>query len=146
MRKYSKLLKQVVLFGLVGVGSLLIDLTVTTSLYDFAHFPAYLAGCLGFSSAFFFNFPLNRKHVFNHTKHDKFSMRTQVILYVCLSLFNLMMTGLFMQLLVSRAGVQVSLAKISVTAVIAIWNFFVFKYLVFSKRPNLAELESLSLL
>lgn len=143
MGKYSKLLKQIMLFGLVGVGSLLIDLCVTTLLYDHAHIPAYLAGPVGFLSAFFFNFPINRKHVFNHTEHDKFSMKTQVAMYISLSLINLCMTSLFMHVLVDGMHIQVSAAKLCTTGVIAVWNFFIFKFLVFSKRQSIAELEGL---
>jgi len=141
MVKHLKLIRQVGLFGLVGVASLLIDLCVTTALYNYAHFPPYLAGTLGFLSAFFFNFPINRKHVFNHTEHDKFSLKIQVISYISLSLFNLFITGLFMQILVKHLSVQVSLAKICVTGVIAVWNFLIFKFVIFSKRPHLSDVE-----
>lgn len=135
IHKHAKLIRQIIFFGLVGVGSLLIDLIVTTCLYNYAHFPPGIAGTIGFVSAFFFNFPINRKHVFNHTQDDRFSLRTQVALYVALSLFNLLMTGVLMQFLVASDILQISWAKIVVTGVIAVWNFLLFKFFVFSKNP-----------
>lgn len=143
MNKYSRLVKQIILFGLVGGTSLLIDICVTTALYDLAHLPPYLAGGIGFLSAFFFNFPINRKHVFSHTKYDRFSMKIQIMLYASLSLLNLIITATLTQILVDDVHLQISLAKICVAVLIALWNFFIFKYCVFSKRPQYVEIESL---
>lgn len=134
LKRHAKLIRQVVFFGLVGVGSLLIDVIVTTSLYNYLHVPPGLAGTIGFVSAFFFNFPINRKHVFHHTQDDKFSLKVQVALYVGLSVFNLLMTGVLMQQLVISGLLQISWAKIVVTGVIAVWNFLLFKFFIFSKK------------
>lgn len=137
--KRAKVIKQVVFFGLVGVGSLLIDVVVTTSLYNHLHFAPGLAGTVGFISAFFFNFPINRKHVFHHSKQDRFSLKTQVALYVALSLFNLLMTGVLMQVLVTSDLLQISVAKIVVTGMMAVWNFLLFKFFIFSKNQPPSE-------
>jgi putative flippase GtrA len=145
MQKHRQLLRQIILFGLVGGGSLLTDVCVTTVLYNYAHLPPYLSGVIGFMSAFFFNFPLNRKHVFNHTKHDRFSLRAQVTFYISLSLFNLFTTGLLMQLMVGKMHIQISLAKVCVTGVIAVWNFFILKFIIFAKLPPPVEVERLIL-
>ena len=134
MQKYSKLIKQLFFFGIVGGTSFLIDLIVTTILYSTFHLPAYLAGILGFLSAFFFNFPINRKHVFQHTVHDRFSLRTQVILFASLSVFNLITTGIFIDVLVNIGQIPISVAKVCTTGVIAVWNFILFKAVIFSKK------------
>lgn len=139
MRKYSKLVKQIFLFGLVGGISFLIDLTVTSLLYNLLHFPAYLAGIIGFLSAFFFNFPINRKQVFKHLKHDRFKLRTQIILYITLSIFNLIMTALILELMVGSRVFSIEVAKIIMTAMIATWNFLLFKFYIFSKKPDAEE-------
>lgn len=133
MDKYIKLFRQVFLFGVVGVISLLIDITVTTFLYTHLHFPPYLAGSIGFLTAFFFNFPINRKHVFNHKENYRHSIKTQAIGYAALSVFNLLVTAVFMQILVSKLKVKVELAKLLVAAVIAVWNFAIYKFLIFAK-------------
>jgi putative flippase GtrA len=135
MHKYSKHIKQVIFFGVVGVVTLLIDLAVTTSLYHLLHFPPYLASGIGFLSGFFFNFPMNRKKVFHHSELDRFSLRTQIAQYIGLCIFNLFMTGILTQLLV-HSGVEIAIAKILITAVIAVWNFLLFKLYIFSKVPT----------
>ena len=123
-----------ILFGIVGVVSLLIDLAVTNFLYHVLHLEPYLAGTIGFLSAFFFNFPVNRKHVFNHSDNDKLSLRVQIILYAALSVFNIFMTGLLMQLTVASGLLDISIAKVGVTALIAAWNFVLYKTLIFAKN------------
>lgn len=98
---------------------------------------------IGFTSAFFFNFPINRKHVFQHSPKDRLSLKWQIIFYVSLSLFNLVMTGLLMDWIVSSGLLTISLAKICVSAVIATWNFLLFKFFIFSKRPDFTDVEGL---
>jgi putative flippase GtrA len=134
IKKYKKLLIQIILFGIVGVVSLLIDLAVTNFLYHVLDFEPYLAGVIGFLSAFFFNFPVNRKHVFNHSDKDKLRLKTQIGLYVALSVFNIFMTGLLMQLTVASGLLDISIAKICVTALIAAWNFVLYKTFIFAKH------------
>lgn len=137
MVKISRnLLGELIRFGLVGVGTLAIDVTVTTALYNAANLPAYLASSIGFLSGFFFNFPLNRKKVFQHTNNDRFDLRLQIILYVSLSLVNLGTTGLLTELIVTSGIAKIAIAKIIVTAVIAVWNFVLFKNFIFSKKRS----------
>lgn len=142
MSKHRQQLKQLVSFGAIGLGSFALDVAVTTALYDYLHFSPGLAASVGFLSAFFFNFPLNRKHVFSHSQNDRFVLRVQVILYATLSTFNLVMTGVAMQFAVKHAHVQIGVARIVVVGVIAIWNFFILKFLIFSKR-EVTEVEGL---
>jgi putative flippase GtrA len=137
VQKHLPLLKQLFFYGVVGVITLGIDLTVTTSLYDLAHLPAGVASAIGFMSGFFFNFPINRKKVFHHSKDDRFSLHTQVVLFVSLSLFNLLITSTLVELFVSHHVVRIAVAKLIVTAMIALWNFIIFKTLIFSKtKPS----------
>lgn len=136
MQKHSELIKQVLFFGVVGGVSFLIDLSVTTVLYTYAHFPAYLAGILGFVSSFFFNFPINRKHVFKHSKHDRFSLKTQASLFATLCVINLFATGVFMELLVNQVHLPIAAAKVVVTGTIATWNFCLFKLVIFAKHST----------
>lgn len=137
MLKITKgLIKQIALFGIVGVATLLVDLAVTTVLYESLNFPAYLASAIGFLSGFFVNFPLNRKKVFQHSESDRYSLRSQVVLYFALCIFNLMATSLLTELLVSGGGMRIVYAKALVTALIAVWNFILFKAVIFSKQPH----------
>lgn len=137
MDHFLKVSKEIVAFGIVGLITFLIDLSVTTILYNTLYFPAYLASGIGFLSAFFFNFPANRKRVFRHTGNDRFSLKTQIILYALLSVFNLVATSMLVQILVTL-GVDIVYTKIAVTAAIALWNFLLFKLFIFSKKKTVA--------
>lgn len=134
LRKRASLIKQILFFGVVGLLTLGIDVGVTTFLYETAHLPAYLASAIGFLSGFFFNFPMNRKKVFRHSKYDRFRLRLQVTMYIAIAIFNLIATSLIVELLVSTEILQIQYAKIAVTVMIALWNFLLFKLVVFSKR------------
>ncbi len=136
MERHANLFKQVVLFGIVGLITLGIDVAVTTSFYNIFNFPAYLASAIGFMSGFFFNFPVNRKKVFNHSDKDKFSLHIQVVMYLSLSVFNLIATSAMVEGLVSFNLLEIQYAKIVVTALIAIWNFLLFKFYIFSKSQD----------
>lgn len=133
MSNYSKLVKQVVFFGVVGVVTLGIDVGVTAVCFYLLGAPAFLASAIGFLSGFFFNFPMNRKRVFRHSSNDRFGLKAQVVLYAALSVFNLIATSAIVQLLVEM-GLAIQCAKISVTVLIAVWNFCIFKFFIFSKK------------
>lgn len=124
---------QVFLFLLVGTTTFLIDLVFTIFLSSFLHFPPYLASSLGFLSGFFFNFPMNRKKVFRHSEDDRFNIRTQIIFYIILALFNLAVTSILSELIVGW-GINIGYAKVIITILIATWNFIIFRYFVFSKN------------
>jgi len=122
-------------FLVVGVITLLIDLAVTIALNNLLHFPPYLSSAIGFLSGFVFNFPMNRKKVFKHSKDDRFRLMTQIYFYITLCALNLLITSLFSELLVA-AGLYIAYAKLIITAMISIWNFLIFRYFVFSKKTD----------
>ncbi|MBF1043418.1 MAG: GtrA family protein, partial [Candidatus Nanosynbacter sp.] len=65
---------KIFLFLVVGGITLLIDTSISYILYHNIHLPAFLASGIGFLSGFVFNFPVNRKKVFNHSQYDRFSL------------------------------------------------------------------------
>ncbi len=133
MKAHSALIKQILFFGIVGGTTLLIDVSVTYISFHFLLLPAYIASAVGFLSGFVFNFPMNRKKVFKHSIHDRFSFKQQIAFYVALSILNLFITSGLVELMV-LVGIDIGVAKIAVTALIAIWNFLIFKFFVFSKK------------
>ena len=124
------------LFGIVGVTTLAVDTLVTSILYYIAKMPAFMASGIGFLSGFCVNFPMNRKQVFNHSKDDRFSLKTQIYLYALLSIFNLIATSMMVDVLVKTNILEIQWAKIITTVVFAIWNFLVFKSFIFSKKKH----------
>jgi putative flippase GtrA len=139
INKYTPHLKQLILFGVVGVITLAIDVGVSAILFYGTHLPAYLSSGIGFLSGFFFNFPMNRKRVFHHSDRDRFQFHTQVVFYITLSLFNLIITSYLVELMVNNNLLPIQYAKIIVTGLIATWNFLLFKFFIFSKTKNNAE-------
>lgn len=129
-----KTLIQLILFGLVGLMTLVVDVGVTSAIYNILGLPAYIASAAGFLSGFVVNFPLNRKKVFTHSENYKHSLRQQIYLYVFLSIFNLLATSAAVDLLVRTGLLQIEYSKMFVTAIFAIWNFLMFKYFIFSKK------------
>lgn len=132
----KKLVIQMLLFGIVGVTTLAVDTLVTSILYYIAKMPAFMASGIGFLSGFCVNFPMNRKQVFNHSKDDRFSLKTQIYLYALLSIFNLIATSMMVDVLVKTNILEIQWAKIITTVVFAIWNFLVFKLFIFSKKKH----------
>lgn len=136
----KKLVIQILLFGIVGVTTLAVDTLVTSILYYIAKMPAFMASGVGFLSGFCVNFPMNRKQVFNHSKDDRFSLKTQIYLYALLSVFNLIATSMMVDVLVKTNILEIQWAKIITTVLFAIWNFLVFKLFIFSKkRKNISD-------
>ena len=82
---------------------------------------------------------MNRKRVFNHSKDDRFSLKSQICLYALLSFFNLMATSTAVDLLVKMNILEIQWAKIVTTIVFAVWNFLVFKLFIFSKKVSHEE-------
>ena len=135
----KKFVIQIFLFGIVGVTTLAVDTLVTSILYYIAKMPAFMASGIGFLSGFCVNFPMNRKQVFNHSKDDRFSLKTQIYLYALLSVFNLIATSMMVDVLVKTNILEIQWAKIITTVVFAIWNFLVFKLFIFSKKVSHEE-------
>ena len=127
---------KIFLFLVVGGITLLIDTSISYILYHSIHLPAFLASGIGFLSGFVFNFPVNRKKVFNHSQYDRFSLKIQITLYTLLSLFNLVATSSIIATLVNSNVLDIQWAKVVVTAVFAIWNFLVFNLFIFSKNND----------
>lgn len=134
VKNKNSLLWQIILFGLVGGTTLLIDVISSSAFYYIFHFPAYISSGAGFIIGFLFSFPMNRKRVFHHSDKDRFSLKFQVLLYILLSLANLVITSLLVDLLVTQHVTSIQIAKIIMTGLIAIWNFLIFKFFVFSKK------------
>ncbi len=110
------------------------SLFVTTTLYNVFSVAPFIASAVGFCSGFFFNFPVNRHKVFKHSEHDKFSLKIQITLVLVLSTFNLVFTSFVTQILVTHNVLQISIAKVLLTVIIAIWNFFILRFFVFAKN------------
>lgn len=134
LERHLPLLRQFTFFGFIGVTSLIIDIGVSATLFYIAHFPAYIASGVGFLSAFAFNFPMNRRRVFKHSDKDRFSIQNQIAMYSLLCVFNLIVTSLLVEVMVTSLHIEIQYSKLITAGMIAVWNFILFKFVVFSKR------------
>lgn len=133
--QFTRTIRQLFAFGLVGIATLIVDVFVTQISY-LAGAPAFVASAIGFLSGFVVNFPLNRKKVFHHGANDRFSFKVQIWSYAGLSVFNLVTTSATVAAL-TALGVPISVSKILVTVVFFFWNYLVYRFFIFRKNPRI---------
>ncbi len=101
--------------------------------YEF-HLSAVLANTISFSLGLVTSFLLNRFWVFAHDKQKK-KMVHQMSLYLVTGLFNLIITDIMIHFIV-KAGVPAFIAKILLVIIVAFWNFFIFKRIIFMQQKT----------
>ncbi len=129
MKKIS--VAQPVLFLFVGVITLVIDVVTTSFAFRTLGLDAFISSAIGFFVGFVFNFPANRNRVFSVRDRDHiFTSTQQVVLFLTLAVANILTTSFIIDVLVG-VSVPIEIAKIVVTAGMAVWNFFILKYGIF---------------
>jgi len=88
--------------------------------YIFANIPAYFTG-------FWISFLLNRFWSFK----SKVNFRKQLFQYFILFSINLGVQSLFLFLLTHLIGIPSSISKIFVMGLIVLWNFIIFKKIIY---------------
>ncbi|HEX3027958.1 MAG TPA: GtrA family protein [Clostridia bacterium] len=88
--------------------------------YMFANIPAYFAG-------FWISFLLNRFWSFN----SKENFKKQLLQYFALFSINLCVQSILLYLLTGPAGIPSSISKIFVMGLIVLWNFIIFKKIIY---------------
>lgn len=123
-------------FLIVGAVTLLIDVLTTSICFRLLGFPSAVASGCGFMSGFFFNFPVNRKVIFAKAEqtHYVLRLRNQVIGFIILSVANLFISSVIVGELVDLGGTEIEIAKLIVTAAIAVWNFIILRTVIFRTR------------
>lgn len=132
-------LRELIVFGLVGVSNTFIDIGVTTILsWLLTATSGFLLGMvnvIGFSTAVINSYFLNKYWTFKHTKKTS---RAEFTKFVLISLGGLVInTGVLLigeRLLVDIIGVpvlRVLISKIVATAFTLIWNYGGYKLFVF---------------
>jgi len=122
---------QFVRFLFVGTMTLLFDAFVTTILYRLVQLAPGLSSAIGFVSGFAINFFGNRGIVFKSSNNFLLSKKMQILSYIALVLFNLSTSSLLIEFLVSRFDMNITILKIVFGAIIALWNFIIYKVFIF---------------
>ncbi|MDO5083877.1 MAG: GtrA family protein [Arachnia propionica] len=113
----------------VGVGGLafVVDLVVTVVLRDHLGIALWLAVACGYWAGFVVNFTLQRSFAFQGGRN----IGASLVKYLMLVGFNWAATTLVMQLLVEGLGVPTAVAKILCTLMTTVWNYPLYRFLVF---------------
>lgn len=86
-----------------------------------------LANTLAYLLVFGFNFLLNRFWTFQ----SRGDIKRQMFLYTALLGFNLVMTNLVLYALTDGANIPAQLAKIIVMGCVVMWNFILYKKVIY---------------
>jgi putative flippase GtrA len=114
---------------LVGGAAFVTEYGLFLIIYYLLHTDIYIANSISFLCGLSVSFTFNRGWAFNsgsfrHKKHHQLAM------YTVLALFNLLLTNLLIGLL-KKHGLDPKLAKVVVMCLIVVWNFLLFKGLIF---------------
>lgn len=121
-------------YGIFGGLSYLIDISSFLILYNIFHTALFLATSISFTLGLLFSFATNKLFVFEATKQEAHHTTTrQAILYGALVVFNMLFTYIFVKVLL-EAHVASAIAKTLSTACITLWNFFIYKRIIFKKK------------
>jgi putative flippase GtrA len=110
-----------------GLLSLVLDFLMLYSFTEFLHLYYLLSASLSYFIGFFFNFYINRVWTFK----TKGSARKQLLRYGALATFNYFITIIFMYISTSLFGINYMVSKTIVMSVIVLWNFVLFKVVVY---------------
>lgn len=115
-------------FLFVGGLSFVADFGLLWLLHEAFNLDLFISSVVAFVSSFFVNFYLQKLFTFQARKRTARALA----LYTTLSIFNTLATGIIVTNLESTViGWQG--AKILSVIMISIWNFFIYKFFIFSK-------------
>lgn len=120
---------------LVGSITFAVEYIVFYILYVFLHWNLLLANSLSFGVGLTTSFSLNRVWAFKQQEFQR-SVHHQAALYTVLAITNLLINNAIVALL-KFAGLDPRIGKIAAIATIALWNFIIFRTVIFrEKKPR----------
>lgn len=125
-------IKQLVRYGATGLSAVVADYGSFALLYGLLKAPLIVVTVLSLLAGFVVSFVLNRLWVFGAHKqkaHKKAGM--QLALYSILFGFNTGFTYVFIYYTGQRFGLSAYLAKFCCIVLIMLWNFVVYKKIIF---------------
>ena len=118
----SKLLGQLMKFGVVGIVATVIDFVVLTILTETFGVYYLTSAAIGFIIATLFNYVASMRYVFNSRfgPHEK---RKELIIFILLSVVGLGLNQFFMWLFVEFFSIFYIFSKVLATVLVMTWNF-----------------------
>lgn len=118
----SRLLAQIIKFGLVGVVATVIDFLVLTVLTELFGVYYLTSAAAGFIISTIFNYLASMRYVFK-SRFTASERHKELLLFVTLSVIGLVLNQFFMWLFVEQFGLFYVLSKIAATVFVMAWNF-----------------------
>lgn len=131
INKHRTLINFLITGGILFV----IDFGVSLFMYYLVGLGPGISSGIGFTAGFIVGFTLNKKWVFKHDSKSRFNVSAQLILYLLLAVFNLIISSVAVEVIVGK-GIMIEIVKPITVIVIAFWNFLIFKFFIFSKKTN----------
>ena len=118
----SKLIGQLMKFGVVGIIATVIDFVVLTILTETFGVYYLTSAAIGFIIATLFNYIASMRYVFNSRfrPHEK---RKELIIFILLSVVGLGLNQFFMWLFVEFFSIFYIFSKVLATTLVMAWNF-----------------------
>lgn len=113
----------------VGVVSVGLETTLFWWLFHQLHIMWVVSNSLAIFITFWFNFFLNRLWSFQ----SRGSLTRQLVLYVTLLCFNLLMSNLIIYMLADKGHLDYIVAKLISIAFIVSWNFVLYKTVIYRR-------------
>lgn len=111
---------------LVGVASAAIEFSIFMVLFNIANTGIALSNFAALSTSTLFNYFANKTYTFRSLSHPIRS----AVLYLLLFAFNTWFTSIAISFLVSL-GVAAAIAKIVMMCCVPLWNYFIYRNLIF---------------
>ena len=119
--------KQFLKYLIVGFVSFLSEYGLFSSLFLFLKLHELIANTIALGIVFWLNFLLNKFWSFE----SKGDIGRQVILYFLLFVFNMSFSNVFIYLSSEVFDIYPLVSKIIAMALIVIWNFLLYKYIIY---------------
>ena len=119
--KNSKLLMQILKFGLVGGIAFLIDYSILIICKEFIGLSVLLSAAIAFSISVIFNYILSVIWIFDVDKEK--SSKKNFIIFVTLSIVGLAITELIMDIGSNKLNINYLIVKILATTIVMVFNF-----------------------
>lgn len=121
--------KSVVKFFFAGGTAATVDLFFLFLFYGVFHWGLVFSTSLAFILSFIVSFTLQKFWTFRNYCQKK--MPLQFVLYIANAVIGLNINGFLMHTLVNNVGIWYLLSQVMVNLTIGVYNFFIYKFIVF---------------
>lgn len=138
MEQGRKLLKQIVKFGMVGVGSTLLDYGLMLLFKEIIGFHYLLSSTLSYGISLVFNYFASMNYVFEGK--EEISRKKEFLIFTVLCLMGMGLNQLVLWIIVEYAGIDYRISKVLATGVVMVWNFVTRKLFLERKEKETGRL------